>query len=228
MMKKIFSLLFLISNSIIIFYLSCCSTIGLGLGEIYDSHNLEIDTIPLWDVLSYRKGTRLNITLDTGTDINAKYFGFQPVDEQVYTLRYNEFREELPSDIILPMLGDTINFTLKSGEEYRAKFKGFDYRYMLSEIIDIKTTEKLPLTALELIVDSHGNITKENIISNLLDEGRMPIIRQLIVQTNSGLKPIFMDEVKLIKRYDKKNYGKIAGFILGIVYDMIILDKLED
>lgn len=227
-MKKLFSLLLLISNSIIIFHLSCCSTIGLGLGAIYDSHNLEIDTIPHWDVLSCRIGTRLDITLDTGIHISANYRGFQPMDEHVYTLRYNEFRKERPNDIILPMLGDTINFTLKSGEEYRAKFKGFDYRYMISELTDIETTEKLPLSALELIVDSQGNIIKEHIISSLIDEGRIPVVRRLIVQTNSGLKPIFMDEVRLIKRYDKKNYGKIAGFVLGIVFDILIFDKLKD
>jgi hypothetical protein len=228
MIRHKITLFLLIINSFILFHLSCCSTIGLGLGTVYDNYNLKIDTIPRWDILACKKGTQFDITLDTESQTGVTYHGFQRIDEQVYRKRYSEFREKPTNDIILPMLEDSIEFKLISGEAYRVKFKGFDYRYLIFERTITETAEKLPLSALELIVDNRGNTINGDIIRRLMDEGRIPVARELVVQTKRGLRPIFMDGVKSIKCYDKKIYGKITGFALGIVFDILILNNLKD
>ena len=91
----------------LLFRLSGCSLIGLGIGALSDANTPDYTTIPGWEEGNIEPGTEIDILLNNGEQVSGTYIGLEHVLEEEYaeqyTEKYAESREILRDEVILPI-----------------------------------------------------------------------------------------------------------------------------
>jgi hypothetical protein len=205
-----------------IFLLSGCTAIGFGIGAIIDSNKSDYDTIPVWHAASIERGKDITIVKKSGEVVKGKYIGLDTVATSQYAQSYDEIREKYQKDIALPVVGDSISFSvLKPANEYRGEFLGFDYPYLWVRLTGIRgiVSQKIDMTNLGRITDKNGNLIETGKIKNLFSEWKLPTESRVTVKTDADITHIPTAMVARIEIPNAKD-ATLRGLVLGALCDV--------
>jgi hypothetical protein len=222
---------------------SCCTMTGLTVGATIDYFKPDSLYGPGWKINAVKPGTRVKVILNDGEEVVGKYMGLQRIPEKEYAKRYDSFREEQRSKILIPTLGDNITVTQKSGNQRRCQLLGFDYHYLPAKLNQEKDTTSVlssHIASVRLIGDttvslvylrhvdkvfsSDDNVVEGEALRKSASAGEIPFMSAITIQQPTGITSVAMDRVHEIQTRNKKYAAWIgAGFGFAIEATLSIL-----
>lgn len=221
-----------------------CSVICFGLGAAVDAEGPDTITVSAWKTEEIKPGASVRVILENGTEVSGKYRGTDRISEQEYADKYAGFREQKKQELILPLLGDSIAVTVKSGSQEMRRFMGFDYRYVTiepeeetptsiagtSRILAMRTEGDttsgfLLVSDIDQILDARGNVVEVESLQRLASTGQVPVYAAIAVEDSLGERLIPIHEIDEIVA-PKKKTAKWVGLALGLGIDFVILASI--
>jgi hypothetical protein len=242
--KKLLGILSSIVTAAVVFQLSGCSVIGLGLGAISDASSPSQYAIPGWKAETLKKGMYVTALHEDGTKTSGTYIEIERFPFSEYSPKYVQYAQKDRGELILPALGHSVDIKEKSGKRLSGKMLGFDFKYLSvtrtgeTEPSDILLTymfvesengleeHKVNTGRIMEISDSEGNEIKGDVLENHVSEGKVPLMSGLAIQTELGKKLVDINEIQTVEVKVKRR-GWLAGLVIGAIIDVAIIIGLS-
>jgi hypothetical protein len=240
MFKKIyFKLACLLVMTALSLSISGCSAVGLGVGAMIDQSKPDCKDIPSYNAGTIKKDTEITVYLRDGSQFEGKYDSLSKISPTDYAKTYAKVQMAKPCNVILPVIGDTVDVLLKRKTRHNNEFLGFDYQYKkkYSETSKMRGTEcyylyaksfvknqpeKFYLNNIKKIIDYNGNTNVGYVITNLMKRGEIPIMTGVNLNTATDTKNISLDRIDHFKVPNCKN-AKWVGLSLGLAVDVTVI-----
>ncbi len=208
---------------IIFFYLQYlsivgCTLIGFTAGSFVDDSKPEYYTCKVSEIDRIEKGSEIEITFKNGRKIFAELLSIEQNTFKHYDSTYQEFKISEPN--LLPLVGDTIQIFRKSKSgviNVPGIFIAFDYNAMRYKPLGSNSINYVRNNRLNYI-EYKNNKQIQSINSNI-DSLNVPLLSELIIQSNDNQHPISLAEISEIKIYNKK-IGRVTGVAIGAALDI--------
>jgi hypothetical protein len=109
--------------------ISGCSVVGLGAGAMIDESKPDYKDIPGYKAGTIKKDTETTVFLRDGSQLEGKYGGLSKISPADYAKTYANVQTAKPCNVVLPVIGDTVDVLLKRKTRRNNEFLGFDYQY---------------------------------------------------------------------------------------------------
>lgn len=206
---------------------SDCTIIGAGIGELIDATTARSLTPEGFAPEMVEPGHKITLQLRNGHSIKGEYIGIEQLPAEEYAARYASTREQQPTTVPLPELGDTVTLCMTRGGELHAEFLGFDFYRVSVRTLGRSEPESVePQGVRELHARGSGTITGE-VLEFLASEGVLPFRSAVAVQTTrtsnraGGKRLVPLDQVALIE-WDSDT-GRTVGTVIGGVVDAALI-----
>ncbi|OVE79406.1 hypothetical protein BVY01_02595 [bacterium I07] len=121
--------------------------------------------------------TKLKINVYSQADTyTGKFIKLEEISDDVYTALYNEKRNRLSKELLLPSINDTLTFITVDGEKAEAKFLGFDYQGVRFISAEGNRSSQIPINRLdyyEKILDVKGRVINRDLMRQMFEDGEL-------------------------------------------------------
>ena len=200
----------------------CCSLIGFGIGWRSDVNKPSHTAIPGWEVETVKPGKKITIFLNDGNSVSGRYIGFEHIPADEYTEKYDEGREKLRDEVLLPAISENITLITESGKEHKCEFQGFDSRHIWVIMGGNTEPEPMSFSLLTKIAFSQGKTLDAETVRILIMQKRLASFSAIAIDSEIGRIHIAMENVKQVQIKVKK-YGILKGFLIGAAIDALLI-----
>jgi hypothetical protein len=208
---------------------SGCSVVGLGIGAAIDAHKPDSVIVQGYCLTTVEQGSPLKIDLSNGSTIIGTFNRGMPASAEWIDTLYMRARSSDPGCAVLPALGDTVEFTHRSGR-VRGRIDSAvcrrletecDFCYGLSPV-DSSEAREFCLSHLLAVRRPDGVLLRSGDIANAIAQSPTFIPYSGIeLITNAGTQQTPLDCIaRVVAPYHK--HGKWNGLLLGAVIDFVI------
>ena len=197
---------------------SGCTIIGLSLGTIGDATKSNYISLEPNVTIELKPGAAYRFKLKNGDVLAGKFVRWEREPTKAYIKAFSRVsRHEY-----VPVYGDSIVVTTKSGKQYYGRFYGFDHPHIaILSMPSRPGLTRIILDDLKVIADSRGNRFDIETMIAAIDSNQVPIITNLIVNVGTQTRRIGINEVAEIEQRQKKT-GKLFGFLFGAAVDLAV------
>ena len=207
-----------------------CSVVGLGIGEAIDSHKPDSVTVQGWRLATIKQGSPLKITLNDGSTITGRFTRGMPATAAWIDTLYMRARSNDSGCVILPALGDTVEF-IKESNRIRGRIDYATCRRLESDCdfcfgatpVDSSGAREFCLKHLLAVRRADGGLLKSGDIANAIDQSHTFVpLAGIEITTPFGVQqtPLY-DISRVVVSYQK--HGQRIGFLIGAIIDVVIL-----
>jgi hypothetical protein len=204
-----------------------CTLIGVIGGAITDN-NRATCAAPAWKNRDKIKpGTTVKVQLRDQQVIAGTFREWAALDSAEYSRRYAAFCTEGKNSGLFPALLDTVRFYRKLGllilpPDRRYRFSGFDLNSLRLQTMTNNQIRFSSLDTLVTIIDQQGKNMDVQTIKVYLDNGRVPLRSELVMQANEGIQRIGGEKIIKIK-LPVKPYNMLIYGIIGLGLDVLVI-----
>jgi hypothetical protein len=205
-----------------------CTIIGLMVGSKMDKNNSEVKYPKIQKMEKIKADTQLKIDLKGDQYIEGRLQGLKKMDSSEYIKRYNFFRSGLQNKKWFPNINDTIfirhqlkysNYTRIAYDPYI--FAGFNPNSIRLRLLTGSEIISMELNEFTVIAGKNPNSIEVQEIKNYFKKGLLPLESEsLVIQTDSGIQKIPLDNILKLKLPRTNNWKYILGGI-GLIADAV-------
>lgn len=212
-----------ITGAVVLFSVSGCSLIGLGIGAAVDNIRPDnFEELTGWEIEIIKPGHNILVQKINGDSLIGKFAGLDQISFDKYSAKYSNCRDRHSGKFNLPLLGDTIIAVDTSGKNWEIEFMGFDAGSLLFRKKDLSEPGRVILTKIsKIIVDGKNEISGSTLNTMTLGH-QIPSYYSLILDGNVRRHIIPIDDIYSIGTRTSK-HGARNGFIVGAAIDIIVV-----
>ncbi len=212
-----------ITGAAVLFSVSGCSLIGLGIGAAVDRASPDnFEEITGWEIETINPGDNILIQKINGDLFTGKFVGLDQISLDKYSAKYSKCRDLHSGKFNLPLLGDTIIAVDTSGKNWEIEFIGFDAGSLLFRKKNLSKPGRVTLTRIsKIIVDGKYEISGSTLNTMTLGH-EIPSYYSLILNGNVRRHIIPIDDIYSIEIRTSK-HGARNGFMVGAAIDIIVI-----
>jgi len=215
----------------LVFQMSGCSLIGVGVGALADSGIPPRSMVIEWkDIRAVPPGRIVSLQFKDGHIEQGSFLGIRQVPEAEYSKLYKTAQYE-NGDARLPNVGEKLSVLASDGSRRDAIFSGFDLDAygkpsFLLEFGERSGTYPAPIPLIKEIQSDNGNPLDLGKINALLSAGRVPFASRIgvVIEAPAGVstKLISWPEIRSVEVKNKRR-GWLTGLIVGGSLDAVVL-----
>ncbi len=210
--------------------LASCSMIGLGIGSLIDNGRPEYGPVKQGKLNEVNKGRKIIVKLDDSTTVAGKFGGVTEIDDILYRSNYTKLKSEVASQILLPEIGDTVEFSYPSGARLSGALVGFQQKfpcypcstYVVVNLTNYGVQSKERLQFLPHLYRPSGDSLETSKICELIGKGKIPIMSQISIINGEDNHQYPLEKINEIKIKNGRN-AKWVGFFIGLGIDAAIV-----
>jgi hypothetical protein len=204
---------------------NCFCIIGYGLGASLDNKGRNIRNL---EKAKIEHGQEMKVLLRDNRIIEGQYNGREIATLDNYVIPYELSKAELSDVVTLPKIGDTVYFSLKSGDSLHM-FKNFGYKFQGFEsgnfLVSSKTNNsigRIPFSIIDKMLDNYGNSTTGSKASELLNMKIIP--SRSVIELKNGINTSQFDPGQVLQANikSKSKNAKWRGLLIGLGFEMAI------
>jgi hypothetical protein len=224
--KEFLSILLLVS--IIILLLNSCSVIGFLAGAVSDSNKPDSTVFYVPNLSEIKNGTPIKVDLKNGNRMAGYYLGYMHFDLIDYKKYYDDFLKTLPSDSLLPGIGEYVKIIKTDRIIDEELFLGFSADKLHLLHLD-RTDSSIQINNINKIMVTYKNIYSINTIKEFISRPDFPLYapekinteRKVGIECDDGNEYFLPKEIDKIWVIPKKNKMQ-QGFFIGAVIDGLV------
>jgi hypothetical protein len=198
--------------------LSSCTLILPGIEAARPDHV----SLPAWQLRALGPGTPLVLVLRNGEQLQGEHAGFAEIPEAEYAAIYDAIREEQPSGLLLPALGDSVVVVDAYDRHLTCEFRGFiDPVSAWVRVEGERRPRGIPLVHVRQIRGVGGGSIRGDDLAALLSDGGLPIRTAILIDVGEDRLQFPMEEVAevLVPARRKRVLG---AMLAGAVVDVLL------
>jgi hypothetical protein len=197
-----------------------CTVIGYMVGDAVDRSLPPKVIVPGWEVAKLIAGDSLEIIATDGTTFSAVYDGMGRLTRDAYAARY---ALSMPTDsaISLPALGDSVNLSSLSSNDYHGPFAGWGTwpePYVMVGVAGNASGQEIQLDQLASLSNSRGVTFDLKRIKRRLTAGKIASLTAISLQSDSNPRLFPLDSILQVQ-IPYHGSGKVIGLLLGMAAD---------
>ncbi|SYZ73242.1 hypothetical protein TRIP_C21360 [Candidatus Zixiibacteriota bacterium] len=219
-----------ILSLLLLMNLGGCTAVGLGIGSLIDNGRPDYSPVRDGRLGEVGHGSKITVELADSSKIQGEFSGLVIDTGSDYRKKYAEARLAAESSIVLPQIGESVDFSYVSGVRLKGNFEGFDQRFPslpCSSLVVVKpaineSISREKLCFLPYLHTSAGDSVGTGAICELIGKRQIPLMSQMVINHGGRLDNVPLEKIREVQVKNRKS-AKWVGLGLGFAIDVTLV-----